>query len=245
MSFFSAFPESAQPTPAQGERLLYKLSGLSKHYSGPGERVHVLHDISLGIEEGETIAVVGASGSGKSTLLHILGTLASPSSGELFFCGREVGSLTPAAKAVLRNKEIGFVFQFHHLLPEFSALENVAVPALIGGMPRRQAQQNAAEVLAQVGLEKRADFNVTLLSGGERQRVAIARAIVQKPRILLADEPTGNLDEKNGGQIADLLMKLNAGNRMSMVVVTHNQGLAARMDRCFELKSGELYEQKC
>jgi lipoprotein-releasing system ATP-binding protein len=241
MGLFSTFSQAAS---AQGAHPLYSLRGLCKRYSGPGEELLVLREISLDIAEGESIAIVGASGSGKSTLLHILGTLASPSQGELFFCGREVAGMSAAAKACMRNKEIGFVFQFHHLLPEFSAVENVAMPALIAGVPRREANRGAAEVLAQVGLENRADFNVTLLSGGERQRAAIARAIVRNPRILLADEPTGNLDEKNGGQIADLLMHLNAGRRMSMVVVTHNPDLAARMGRCFELKSGVLYERE-
>ena len=240
----ATFAQTAKPSPGNGSWPLYRLESLGKEFSGPGEQVRILQAISLEIEEGESIAIVGASGSGKSTLLHILGTLASPSSGALYFCGRETGSLTPAAKAALRNKEIGFVFQFHHLLPEFSTLENVAMPALINGMQRREALRRAGDMLAQVGLEKRADFNVTLLSGGERQRAAIARAIMRQPKILLADEPTGNLDEKNGEQVADLLMELNAQHGMSMVVVTHNPALAARMGRCFELKSGELYEQK-
>ncbi|MDR2489593.1 MAG: ABC transporter ATP-binding protein [Desulfovibrio sp.] len=244
MDLFSALPKAARHVSVKGREPLYALRGLSKHYPGPGEQVNILREISLDIEEGESVAIMGASGSGKSTLLHILGTLASPSAGEVRFCGNDLGTLTSTAKAVLRNKEIGFVFQFHHLLPEFSAVENVAMPALIAGESRQEARTRAGDVLAQVGLEERADFNVTLLSGGERQRAAIARAIVQKPRLLLADEPTGNLDEKNGYQIADLLMELNAGHRMSMVVVTHNPGLAARMSRCFELKSGALYEQK-
>ena len=241
---FSSAPAMKPPYAGNAPRPLYSLRGLSKEYSGPGEEVRILQDISLDIQEGESIAVVGASGSGKSTLLHILGTLAEPSSGEVFFCGRNMVSASSSEKAALRNKDIGFVFQFHHLLPEFTTLENVAMPAVIGGVSAGKARQRAREVLSRVGLEERVDFNVTLLSGGERQRVAIARAIMQEPRILLADEPTGNLDEKNGGQIADLLMELNAGHAMSMVVVTHNPELAARMGRCFELKSGELYEQK-
>ena len=245
MRLFSLSPLAAKASPAKdGPWPLYRLRDLGKQYSGPSEQVRILQDISLDIEEGESIAVVGASGSGKSTLLHILGTLASPSSGGLFFRGREMGSLAPSVKAALRNKEIGFVFQFHHLLPEFTTLENVAMPALIGGMSRREAYRRAGDMLSQVGLEGRADFNVTLLSGGERQRAAIARAILPEPKLLLADEPTGNLDEKNGAQIADLLMELNARHGMAMVVVTHNPELAARMGRCFELKSGELYEQK-
>ena len=244
MGFFSSTPLVKPPYAGSNLRPLYSLRGLSKEYSGPGEKVRILQEISLDIQEGESIAVVGASGSGKSTLLHILGTLAQPSAGKVFFCGRDMVSASPSEKAALRNKEIGFVFQFHHLLPEFTTLENVAMPAVIGGAPAGEARQRARDVLAQVSLEERVDFNVTLLSGGERQRVAIARAIIQEPKILLADEPTGNLDEKNGGQIADLLMELNARHAMSMVVVTHNPELAARMGRCFELKSGDLYEQK-
>ena len=223
---------------------VYSLRGITKSYSGPGEQLHILQEISLDIQEGESIAIVGSSGSGKSTLLHILGTLTLPNSGELLFCGKDLIAATPTTKAALRNVDMGFVFQFHHLLPEFSTLENVAMPAVIAGMPRKIAHERAAEVLARVGLENRTDFNVTLLSGGERQRVAIARAIVQEPKVLLADEPTGNLDEKNGRLIADLLMELNTKRTMAMVVVTHNPELAARMGRCFELKSGELYEQK-
>lgn len=244
MGIFPLPPLAAKASPAEGgSRPLYRLCALGKEYSGPSEQLRILQDISLDIEEGECIAVVGASGSGKSTLLHILGTLASPSYGELFFCGNNVESLTSAAKAALRNKNIGFVFQFHHLLPEFTTLENVAMPALIGGMSRKEAYRRAGDVLARVGLEERAHFSVTLLSGGERQRAAIARAILPGPKVLLADEPTGNLDEKNGAQVADLLMELNAKHGMAMVVVTHNPELAARMGRCFELKSGELYEQ--
>ena len=146
-------------------------------------------------------------------------------------------------KAHLRNTEIGFVFQAHHLLPEFTTLENVAMPAIIGGMARDEAYAMAREVLGQVGLKKREDFNVTLLSGGERQRAAIARAILKRPRVLLADEPTGNLDENNGRLIADMMMELNGIHAMAMVVVTHNPEIAARMDRCFELKSGDHYDQ--
>lgn len=151
--------------------------------------------------------------------------------------------MTASEKALLRNESIGFVFQFHHLLPEFNTLENVAMPAIIKGMPRRDALELARERLALVGLSARTDFNVTLLSGGERQRAAIARAIIQKPKVLLADEPTGNLDEKNGRIVADLLVELNTNQTMSMIIVTHNPELAGRMGKCFELKSGDLYEQ--
>ncbi|MDR0826913.1 MAG: ABC transporter ATP-binding protein [Desulfovibrio sp.] len=222
---------------------LYSMRNLVKEFVGPGEKVSVLQGLNLDIQVGESVAVVGASGSGKSTLLHILGTLARPGAGELYFCGQDLQSLNADDTAHLRNEKIGFVFQFHHLLPEFSALENVAMQAIIGGMPRKRALKKAAAMLDEVGLAERAAFQVGMLSGGERQRTAIARAIVQKPLVLLADEPTGNLDEKNGRLVADLLMRLNAEQEMSMIVVTHNPELAGRMARRFELKSGDLYEQ--
>ncbi len=222
---------------------LYSLRDVSKLFTGPGEQIHILQGLCLDIQEGETLAVVGASGSGKSTLLHILGTLASHTAGELFFRGRDVSALSGAAKAAVRNKEIGFVFQFHHLLPEFTTLENVAMQAIIGGASRKEALARAEEALFRVGLADRAAFNVGTLSGGERQRAAIARAILQRPAVLLADEPTGNLDEKNGRRIAELLLELNTADSMAMIVVTHNPELANCMGRCFELKSGELYEQ--
>lgn len=223
--------------------VLFRLEGIGKEYDAPGEKITILKDISLDIRQGETIAVVGASGSGKSSLLHLLGTLATPSWGRVLFKDRDLARLSEEEKALLRNEEMGFVFQFHHLLPEFTTLENVAMPAIIRGMPRKKALELAASGLERVGLSERANFNVTLLSGGERQRAAIARAILQSPKVLLADEPTGNLDETNGRHIADLLLELNAAHTMSMIVVTHNPEIAARMDRCFELKSGELYEQ--
>ena len=222
---------------------LYSLRNLSKIFAGPGEQIHILQAISLDIQEEETIAVTGASGSGKSTLLHILGTLASQTSGELFFRGRDLSALSSAAKASVRNKEIGFIFQFHHLLPEFTTLENVAMQAIIGGIARKEALEKAEDALRRVGLSDRASFDVSALSGGERQRAAIARAVLLRPRVLLADEPTGNLDEKNGRRIIELLLELNAADAMSMIVVTHNPELAACMGKCFELKSGDLYEQ--
>jgi lipoprotein-releasing system ATP-binding protein len=186
--------------------------------------------------------VVGASGSGKSSLLHLLGTLATPSWGRLLFDGRDTQAMPPEEKALLRNKDIGFVFQFHHLLPEFSTLENVAMPAIIAGLPRKKALNMALGILDRVGLSDRSAHNATLLSGGERQRAAIARALIRSPRVLLADEPTGNLDEGNGRQVADLLLELKTREAMALVVVTHNLDIAARMDRHFELKSGDLYE---
>ena len=222
---------------------LYSLQNLSKVFTGPGEQIHILQAISLEIQEGETIAVVGTSGSGKSTLLHILGTLAKQTSGTLFFRGRDVSVLSNAAKAAVRNKEIGFIFQFHYLLPEFTTLENVAMQAVIGGVSRKEALEKAEEALCRVGLADRASFNVSALSGGERQRAAIARAVLLRPKVLLADEPTGNLDEKNGRRVTELLLELNAADAMAMIVVTHNPELAGCMGKRFELKSGDLYEQ--
>jgi lipoprotein-releasing system ATP-binding protein len=222
---------------------LYSLRNLVKEFDGPGEKVSVLQGINLDIQEGESAAVVGASGSGKSTLLHILGTLAEPGAGELYFRGTDMRAMDAGAKARLRNESIGFVFQFHHLLHEFTTLENVAMQAVIGGCPMQTALDKAADMLERVGLAGRARFDVGLLSGGERQRAAIARALMQDPVVLLADEPTGNLDEKNGMLVAELLLRLNAEQGTAMIVATHNPELAGRMGRHFELKSGDLYEQ--
>ena len=238
-----ALPRALSGTAGSPHVPLYSLRNLSKVFAGPGEQIHILQAICLDIQEGETVAVMGASGSGKSTLLHILGTLASQTSGELFFRGRNVSALSNAAKATVRNREIGFIFQFHHLLPEFTTLENVAMQAIIGGVPRKEALEKAGEALCRVGLSGRASFGVSALSGGERQRAAIARAVLLRPRVLLADEPTGNLDEKNGRRVTELLLELNAADAMSMIVVTHNPELADCMGKRFELKSGDLYEQ--
>ena len=229
--------------PAKKIFSLYNIFNLGKEYLDSGEKILIFEDISFSIEQGETLAIVGASGTGKSSLLHILGSLANPSWGRVLFQGQDMGTMSPEQKAVLRNTAIGFVFQFHHLLPEFSTLENVAMPAIIGGELKARAFERASEALAQVGLSHRERHDVTLLSGGERQRAAIARAILQRPAVLLADEPTGNLDTRNGDMVADLLLELNAQHAMSLVVVTHNSALAGRMGRCFELKSGDLYEQ--
>ncbi len=222
---------------------LYRLVNVERTFDGPAERITVLRNINLTVNQSETLAVVGSSGSGKSTLLQILGTLASPSAGKVFFAGRDLARLSATQKAVLRNRELGFVFQFHHLLPDFNAVENAAMPAIIAGVAKAEALDRARGMLDRVGLLHRADYNVTLLSGGERQRVAIARAVLQNPAVLLADEPTGNLDEHTGRQVADLLLELNDVQKTALVVVTHNPELAARMERRLELKSGELYEQ--
>ncbi|SKA77502.1 lipoprotein-releasing system ATP-binding protein [Paucidesulfovibrio gracilis DSM 16080] len=222
---------------------LYQLTNVGKTFQGPTEKIEILRGVNLSVAEGESVAVLGASGSGKSTLLHILGTLDSATKGDIRFAGRDLNSLSQGFKAVLRNKEIGFIFQFHYLLPEFNTLENVAMPAIIGGHSRQKAMEMADEAVGMVGLGKRKDFKVTTLSGGERQRAAIARAILLRPRVVLADEPTGNLDERNGRTIAEVLAALNAELGMTLVVVTHNADLADSMSRRLELRAGELYAQ--
>lgn len=222
---------------------LYDLDNVEKTYPGPSEDVCILRGVSARIAQGETLAVIGTSGSGKSTLLHILGTLDVPTGGVVRFEGQDLRSLSPGAQAGLRNRKLGFVFQFHHLLPEFTTEENVAMQAMIGGMGRRKALELAGAALERVGLADRRRHRVTTLSGGERQRAAIARAILLEPRVLLADEPTGNLDDKAGRLVGELLLELNHTLGMSMVVVTHNRELAETMGRCLELRSGELYEE--
>ena len=222
---------------------LYTLRGIDKSYAGPVETVEVLKGVDLDLAEGETVAVVGASGSGKSTLLHILGTLDEPSAGSVLCRGVDLAGLNEQEKAAFRNREIGFVFQFHHLLPEFNTLENVAMQAIIGGMAKKRAVELAEQTLMLVGLTERATHSVTTLSGGERQRAAIARAILSRPGVLLADEPTGNLDEKTGLQVTDLLLDLNRQLGTTLVIVTHNLEIADKMQRCLELKDGKLLEK--
>ena len=222
--------------------VLYLLKGLGKEYKTASEQITVLSQIDLEIKQGDSIAILGTSGSGKSTLLHILGTLDLPSWGEITFKDFDLKSIDDKEKANLRRKEIGFVFQFHHLLPEFNALENVAMPAIIAGYKMSKAKKMAADALKQVGLEQRLSHNVTTLSGGEKQRVAIARAILLKPRVLLADEPTGNLDENTGETIGQLLVRLNQTQGMTLVVVTHNHSLAQKMNKKLRLHQGVLHE---
>ncbi len=220
---------------------LMELAGVSKQYRGPSERVDVLRDVNLTILAGESLAILGASGSGKTTLLHMMGALDIPTSGKIFFLGKDMGALQPGQAAKIRNRDIGFVFQFHHLLPEFTTLENVAMPGFIAGMERAEALSRAGEALSLVGLDERAEHRVTTLSGGERQRAAIARAVLMRPKLLLADEPTGNLDEHTGSRVGEALSRLNSELGMTLVVVTHNHSLAALMGRRLELHGGELY----
>ena len=222
---------------------LYTFSNVSKKFATASEDIEIIKDISMVVEEGEMLAIVGQSGSGKSTLLHLMGALDTPSSGEICFEGRDMALMSADQKAAFRNKTLGFVFQFHHLLPEFSALENVAMPAIIGGASQRSVMPRAREMLDRVGLSARMDSKIATLSGGERQRVAIARAVFMRPRVLLADEPTGNLDEVTGAQVGALMNELNRELGMTLVVVTHNRELAAGMGRTLELKAGTLYEK--
>ena len=222
---------------------LYTFSNVGKKFATPSEDIEIIKDISLVVEEGEMLAIVGQSGSGKSTLLHLMGALDTPSTGEICFEGRNMALMSADQKAAFRNKTLGFVFQFHHLLPEFSALENVAMPAIIGGERQSAVMPKAREMLERVGLAARMDGKVATLSGGERQRVAIARSVLMRPRVLLADEPTGNLDEHTGEQVGALMNELNRELGMTLVVVTHNRELAAGMGRILELKAGTLYEK--
>lgn len=205
--------------------------------------LEVLKGIDLRIDKGEVVSIVGPSGAGKTTLLQILGTLSRPTSGEVMIDGTPVQMLSDKQISKFRNTKIGFVFQFHHLLPEFSTEENVAMQALIAGMNRSKALGLAQQALERVGLSDRKDHRVTTLSGGERQRAAIARAILLEPRVLLADEPTGNLDQRTGDSVAELLLELNRTLGMTLVIVTHNREMAGTLGRCLELRSGELYEE--
>ncbi len=206
--------------------------------------IHVLRGIDLVLKRGDSLSVTGASGAGKSTLLNIMGALEPPSEGSVQFENRMIQEMGEAELCQLRNRDIGFVFQFHHLLPEFNALENALMPALISRIPRRRAASMAEDILAKVGLEKRLSHRIGELSGGEQQRVAIARALIMKPKLLLADEPTGNLDMKTGEAIFDLLLGLNRDEGLTMVVVTHNPKLAGKTSRQMELTDGKIQVER-
>lgn len=219
---------------------LLRAEGIKKSFFKGKTEISVLRGIDFSIQAGEMVAITGASGVGKSTLLHILGTLEPPSSGRVFFgtSSQDVFKFSEKALALFRNRALGFVFQFHYLLPEFSALENVMMPALIAGHARKPAEQQAAELLQFVGLGQRLNHRPAELSGGEQQRVAIARAVILRPRLLLADELTGNLDSVNSSVVMDLLIKLNQATGVSLLLVTHDQNLAKKMHRVLVMKDG-------
>ncbi len=217
-------------------------SDVARHFRQGSVTLQVLQDLQLSVLRGERLAIIGASGSGKTTLLQILGGLDRPDAGSVCIDGRDIHALPERERGELRNRTIGFVYQFHHLLPEFSALENVAMPLLVRRMPTSEARARASALLERVGLAARLDHRPHQLSGGERQRAAVARALVTAPRLILADEPTGNLDGNNAEQVFELMLELNREFNTSLVVVTHDPRLAARMDRVLRLEHGKMVE---
>lgn len=220
------------------EKPLIEARSLTRVFRLGTREIHVLRGLDLTVSSRETVAIMGKSGVGKSTLLHILGTLDRPDSGRILIDGEDVLSMSEKRLAAFRNRHMGFVFQFHHLLPEFSALENAMIPAIIAGLSRRESTARARELLATVGLEDRLDHRPSELSGGEQQRVALARALVMRPRLILADEPTGNLDQSTSDEVHGLIATLNEEYDVAFLVATHNPGLAQRMDRVLVMADG-------
>ena len=224
--------------------MVLELNNIHKSFIHDGSHIEVLRGIDLSLSQGESLAITGASGVGKSTLLNIMGTLEPPTKGTVRFMETDISQIGEAELCQMRNKEVGFVFQFHHLLPEFNAIENTLMPALIARMSLKKARIEAKAILNKVGLGNRLTHRIGKLSGGEQQRVAIARSLIMSPKLLLADEPTGNLDETTGEGIADLLLRLNREENLTMVIATHNLRLALRLSRILEIKEGRFHDKR-